>query len=104
MVSIRIGVTDATTPEDLDQRLTASWEKCSCTDDKIDFVFDITQCRHVSLRRMLGIRSVLNKHRSNSLAYINHSTIIAPNSTARNILRIGLAMIRTARPVKVITP
>lgn len=102
MVSIRIGVTDATTPEDLDRYLTASWE--SCTDDKIDFVFDITQCRHVSLRRMLGIRSVLNKHRSNSLAHINHSTIIAPNSTARNILRIGLAMIRTARPVKVITP
>lgn len=98
--SIRIGITDATTADDLDRYLTESWTKCR-GDNKIHFVFDVRQCRCVSLRRLLGMRSVLNKHRANSRARIDHSTIVVSNNTTRNILRVGLAIIRTERPVKI---
>ena len=98
---VRISVLDDTTPDDLDRYFHDSWKLCN-GDEKIRFVFDIRQCRNVSLRRLLGIRSVLNKHRANSRAHIDHSTIVVSNNTTKNILRVGLAIIRTERPVKVI--
>jgi hypothetical protein len=100
MLPIRIGITDATTPDDLDRHFERSWKQCG--DNKINFVFDVRQCQRVSLRRLLGMRSVLNKHRANSRAHIDHSTVIVSNNVTKNILRMGLAIIRTERPVRVI--
>jgi len=101
MIPIRIGITDATTPDDLDRYFERAWKQCG-DGQKINFVFDVRQCRRVSLRRLLGMRSVLNKHRANSRAHIDHSTVVVSNSATKNILRVGLAIIRTERPVKVI--
>ena len=100
IIPVRISVTDYTTPDDLDRYFSESWKRCG--DNKINFVFDIRQCRNVSLRRLLGMRSVLNKHRVNSRAHIDHSTVVVASNATRNILRMGLAIIRTERPVKVI--
>lgn len=99
---IRIHITDTTTPDDLDRHFQNSWRLCTGSSNKIRFVFDIRECRHISLRRLLGMRSVLNKHRANSRAHIDHSTVVVANDTTKNILRMGLAIIRTERPVKVI--
>jgi len=98
---VRIGVSDSTTPDDLDRYFRDSWKMCK-GNEKIRFVFDIRRCRNVSLRRLLGMRSVLNKHRANSRAHIDRSTVVVSNNTTKNILRMGLAIIRTERPVKVI--
>jgi hypothetical protein len=102
MIPIRIGITDTTTPDELDRYFRDSWKLCNGNEKKIRFMFDIRQCRNVSLRRLLGMRSVLNKHRANSRAHIDHTTIVVSNNTTKNILRMGLAIIRTERPVKVI--
>ena len=100
IIPVRISVTDFTTQDDLDRYFSESWKRCG--DNKINFMFDIRQCRNVSLRRLLGMRSVLNKHRVNSRAHIDHSTVVVASNATRNILRMGLAIIRTERPVKVI--
>ncbi|AUT19162.1 hypothetical protein DSLPV1_191 [Dishui lake phycodnavirus 1] len=100
IVPIRINVTDDTSPSDIDRYFTESWKRCGR--NKINFVFDIRECRNISLGRLLGMRSVLNKHRANSREHIDHSTIVVANNTTKNILRMGLAIIRTERPVKVI--
>lgn len=101
VIPIRLNITDTTTPDDLDRYFNDSWKKCIGF-NKLHFVFDIRQCRNVSLRRLLGMRSVLNKHRVNSRAHIDHSTIIVSNNLTKNIFRMGLSIIRTERPVKVI--
>lgn len=101
MIPVRIGITDATTPDDLDRYFEQTWKQfCG---QKINFVFDVRQCRRrVSLRRLLGMRSVLNKHRVNCRTHVDHSKIIVSSRATKNILRMGLAIMRTERPVKVI--
>lgn len=100
MTVVRIGITDATTPDDLDRYFTKTWKQFH--GHKIHFVFDVCQCRRVSLRRLLGMRSVLNKHRASCRAQVDRSTVIVSSRATKNILRAGLAIIRTERPVKVI--
>jgi hypothetical protein len=48
------------------------------------------------------MRSVLNKHRVNCRTHVDHSKIIVSSQATKNILRMGLAIMRTERPVKVI--
>lgn len=94
---VRIGITDDTTPADLDRYFTNIWKH----DTKVALVFDTTQCNNISFKRVMQMKSVLNKHRSNSRKYIDHSNILVKSGWAKNMLKVALCIIRTERPVYV---
>lgn len=98
MIHVRIGITDDTTPEDMDRYFTQMWRH----DKKMVLVFDTTQCSNISLRRALRMKSVLNKHRKNSKKFIDHSQILVKSNFIKNILRTALFIIRTERPVIIV--
>lgn len=98
MLRLNIGITDDTTPEDLDRYFTQIWKH----QKKVVLVFDTTQCCNLSLRRALKMKSVLNKHRFNSRMFIDHSEITVKSRLAKTILDTALCIIRTERPVKII--
>jgi hypothetical protein len=98
MTYVRIGITDDTTPEEMDRYFTQIWRH----NRRVVLVFDTTQCDNISLRRALRIKSVLNKHRENSRKFIDHSQILVRSNFTKNILRTALCIIRTERPVVVV--
>mgnify|MGYP000296953651 FL=1 len=98
MYNVRIGITDDTTPDDLDQYFTNIWKH----NKKVRLVFDTTQCENVSFRRMMGMKPVLNKHRPNSRKFIDHSVIVVKSGLVCSMLKLALKIIRTERPVEVI--
>jgi hypothetical protein len=98
MTYVRIGITDDTTPEEMDRYFTQIWRH----NRRVVLVFDTTQCSNVSLRRALRMKSVLNKHRENSRKFIDHSQILVRSNFTKNILRTALCIIRTERPVVVV--
>src|SRR6056300_1966299 len=97
MIHLRIGITDDTTPQDLDRYFTNIWNH----QKKIVLLFDTAQCSNISLRRAMQMKSVLNKHRSNSRKFIDHSQILVKSNFTKNVLRTALYIIRTERPVYV---
>ena len=98
MIKLHIGITDETTPEDMDRYFTQIWQHKK----KAILVFDTTQCSNVSLRRAMRMKSVLNKHRENSRKFIHHSQILVKSNFVKNVLRTALCIIRTERPVFVV--
>ena len=98
MIKLHIGITDETTPEDMDRYFTQIWQHKK----KAILVFDTTQCSNVSLRRAMRMKSVLNKHRENSRKFIDHSQILVKSNFVKNVLRTALCIIRTERPVVVV--
>jgi hypothetical protein len=98
MTHVRIGITDDTTPEEMDRYFTQIWRH----NRRVVLVFDTTQCDNISLRRALRMKSVLNKHRENSRKFIDHSQILVRSNFTKNILRTALCIIRTERPVVVV--
>lgn len=95
MLTLRIGITDETTPRDMDTYFTRIW----CYRQPVVLVFDTTQCESISLRRAMQLKSVLDKHRENSRKFIDHSEILVKSNFTRNVLRTALCIIRTERPV-----
>ena len=98
MIHLRIGITDDTTPQDLDRYFTNIWKH----QKKIVLLFDTTQCSNISLRRVMQMKSVLNKHRSNSRKFIDHSEIMVKSNLMKNVLKTALYIIRTERPVYIV--
>lgn len=98
MIYVRIGITNDTTPEDMDRYFTQIWRH----EKKVILVFDTTQCSSISLRRALRMKSVLNKHRKNSRNFIDHSQILVKSNFTKNVLRTALCIIRTERPVTIV--
>jgi len=98
MIHLRIGITDDTTPQDLDRYFTNIWKH----QKKIVLLFDTTQCSNISLRRAMQMKSVLNKHRSNSRKFIDHSEIVVKSNLMKNVLKTALYIIRTERPIHII--
>jgi hypothetical protein len=92
-----ISITDSTTPDQLDTFFVRTWS----LNQKVTLEIDATQCRHVSLRKVLSMKKVLDEHRPHSKKYIQDSTVVVKTNFARRILQIGLSIIRTERPVYV---
>ena len=88
---VRIGITDDTQPEDMDRYFSTLYKYRQ----PHVLVFDTTQCNNVSLRRMLGMKKVLNKHRWYSKNYIDHSVILVKNSFTKRVLNVALKIIKT---------
>jgi hypothetical protein len=50
----------------------------------------------------MQMKSVLNKHRSNSRKFIDHSEIMVKSNLMKNVLKTALYIIRTERPIHII--
>jgi hypothetical protein len=94
-----IKVRDTTTPHDLDSMFTHAWSYKK----PVQFVIDVTECKKVSLRRVLSMKEVLDQHRPNSRRYIDYTTVFVKSWLAKTVLNLGLSIIRTERPVYIST-
>src|SRR6056300_337674 len=95
-----IKIRDTTTPRDLDSMFTHAWSYKK----PVQFVIDVTECRRLSLGRILTMKGVLDRHRPNSRKYIDHSTIYVKSRLAKSLLSLGLSIIKTERPVYISNP
>ena len=100
VMEYKIKVKDTTTPELLDSFFEHAWTYRK----PVKFVIDVTECKKVSLGRILSMKGVLDKHRPNARKYIDHSEVIVKSRWAKRLLNIGLGIIRTERPVYISTP
>lgn len=98
---VRIGVTNETTPDDMDRFFTNCWRHAARTNDRIHLVIDTTQCSSLSLRRAMSIKGVLDKHRATTRVVVDRSTILVRSALTRRIIRTALWFVRTERPVRV---
>ncbi|ADQ91101.1 hypothetical protein MpV1_178 [Micromonas sp. RCC1109 virus MpV1] len=98
--SFKINVTDSTKPKDLDLCFRQAW----LYNEPIRFEIDTTECRQVSLNRILSMKDVLDKHREKSRKYIDYTVVIVKSRIARFLMRTGLSIIRTERPVYINSP
>ena len=97
MLTIRIGITDETTPVDLDRYFTKVWHNR----ERVVLVIDTTQCSRITLGKALTMRRVLNKHRANTRKFVDHSEVLVKGALVKRILQIAVRIIRTDRPVKI---
>ena len=88
---VAIKLDDTTSASDLDSFFTGIWSQ--------DRRVDATDCRKISLGRILSMKGVLDEHRYSSRKYIDHTVVVVNSGFARFVLRAGLAIIRTERPV-----
>ena len=90
-----IKIKDTTTPNDLDSLFTHAWTY----NKPVQLVIDVTECKKISLGRILSMKGVLDRHRPNSRKYVDHSIVYVKSRLAKNLLNVGLSIIRTERPV-----
>ena len=91
-----IKLTDDMNEMDLDRHFMHAWVLT-----RRQMILDATECNHVSLKRVMRTRSVLNKHRDMSRKYIDHSIILVKSKFTKKIIQLGLFFIKTERPVYV---
>lgn len=94
-----IKIKDTTTPYDLDCMFTHAWSY----NKPVRFVIDVTECRNISLGRVLSMKKVLDRHRPNSKKYIDYTTVYVKSWLAKTVLNLGLSIIKTERPVYIST-
>ena len=92
-------VTNDTTPNHLDSFFTHLWKR----HDKVKLVIDTRECSKISLGKILSIKDILDKHREHSRKHIDFTVIFVKSRFVRNIIRLGLCIIKTERPVVVET-
>ena len=92
-------VTNETTPIHLDSFFTQLWGK----NNRVKLLIDASTCSNISLGKMLSIKGVLDKHRHESRENLDFSVIFVKSNFVRNLIRLGLAVIKTERPVYVET-
>ena len=97
---VGIKLNDTTSASELDSFFTQVWSQ----DRRVKIVLDATDCRKISLGRILSMKGVLDEHRYSSRKYIDHTVVLVNSRFARFILRMGLAIIKTERPVYISTP
>lgn len=94
-----IKIMDTTKPYDLDCMFTHAWSY----NKPVRFVIDVTECRNISLGRVLSMKKVLDRHRPNSKKYIDYTTVYVKSWLAKTVLNLGLSIIKTERPVYIST-
>ncbi len=93
--SIKISLSDLTNPKDLDLHFRRAW----LFNERVRLVMDTTECKQLSLNRILSMKGVLDRHRPQSKKYIDHTVVLVRSRLAQFILRAGLTIIRPERPV-----
>lgn len=97
--TFKIRITDDTSSSDMDSFFCDVWSR----NRSVHLLMDTTQCKRVSLTRILSMKSVLNKHRNNSKKYIEYTTILVKSRLVKNLLRVGLSILKSERPVYIET-
>ena len=97
---VGIKLNDTTSASELDSFFTQVWSQ----DRRVKIVLDATDCRKISVGRILSMKGVLDEHRYSSRKYIDHTVVLVNSGFARFILRAGLAIFKTERPVYISTP
>lgn len=92
-------LTNETQPAHLDSFFTHLWKR----NEKIKLVIDASQCSNVTFSRIASVKDVLDAHREHSRKNIEFSVIFVKSNFIRNIIRLGLAVIKTERPVYIET-
>ncbi len=92
---VAIKLDDTTSASELDSFFTGIWSQ----DRRVRVVLDATECKKISLGRILSMKGVLDEHRYSSRKYIDHTVVVVNSGFARFVLRAGLAIIRNERPV-----
>ena len=92
-------ITDTTSPSDMDSFFCDVFAQ----NKNAYLLLDTTQCKKVSLTRLLSIKNVLDKHRHDSGKYIEYTTIIVKSRLVKNLLRVGLSILKTEHPVYIET-
>ena len=92
---VGIKLNDMTSASELDSFFTRVWSQ----DRRVKIVLDATDCRKISVGRILSMKGVLDEHRYSSRKYIDHTIVLVNSRFARFILRMGLSIIKTERPV-----
>lgn len=94
-----IRVTNDTTPAHLDVFFTRLWKN----KERVKLMIDASQCSNVSPERIASVKDVLDKHRKNYREHLDFSVIFVRSNFIRNIIRVGLCIIKTESPVYVET-
>ena len=92
---VGIKLNDTTSASELDSFFNRVWSQ----DGRVKIVLDATDCRKISVGRILSMKGVLDEHRYSSRKYIDHTVVLVNSGFARFILRVGLSIIKTERPV-----
>lgn len=96
-ITEKITITDNTSKDDVDIFLTCLFDKKQQTNLEID----TSRCRKISVRKILGFKDVLDKHRDDSLRYIDESIIIVKNGFVSKIVKTALFFLKPEVPIKV---
>lgn len=96
LITKNFQITDRTTADTLDIYLTDLWKAKS----KVHLLIDTTQC-DISLRKVLSLKTVLNKHRCYSKQYVDHTTLLVKSRMVSSILKTALVILRPERPVHI---
>jgi len=80
---VGIKLNDTTSASELDSFFTQVWSQ----DRRVKIVLDATDCRKISVGRILSMKGVLDEHRYSSRKYIDHTVILVNSRFARFILR-----------------
>lgn len=69
----------------------------------VTFTFDLTQLDTVpSIKNLIELKTVLDKHRENTKKYLQSSKIILKNKTLKNTLSFALPLIKPEKPVTIV--
>ena len=81
---VGIKLNDTTSASELDSFFTQVWSQ----DRRVKIVLDATDCRKISVGRILSMKGVLDEHRYSSRKYIDHTVVLVNSGFARFILRM----------------
>lgn len=97
VVQKRLNITNKTSVEDMDTYFTNLWK----SNQKLHLIIDTTHSNNITLKRALTLKSIVDKHRCDSIRYIDHSTIIVKSKLIRTVVKTALFFLKTSRPVQV---
>ena len=97
-ITDRISIEDSTSRDDIDIFLIHLFEKKRKTYLEID----TSNCRKVSVKKILSFKDVLNKHKENTKRYVDKTKIIVKNGFVSKIVKTGLYFLKPEIPVEVV--
>lgn len=97
-------IKNETTVDELDYFFESMWldRKKEEANNNILLRIDLSNCSNLTLNRILSIKGVMNKHRESSKQFIDESKIYVSSRMYKNLIKLGLFIIKTERPVHVV--
>lgn len=97
VVKRKFNITNKTTSEDMDLFFTNLWRSKL----KTHLVIDTTHSDNITLKRALSLKHIVDKHRDDSIRYVDRSTVIVNSRLTSAVVKTALFFLKTSRPVHV---